>query len=224
MPFMRTVSVFEAKTKLSALLAEVEAGGEVIIARAGTPVARLVAVEKLPARRLGIDDARIAIADDFDVITALDIVIKVCLGNSPLLGSRTVTPERASECNDSRRCRVHHVLGVANLPEYHRNPFDRLLALGRMRLRLSAGRQRPADDVIGKCNCGASFRCAERLGRIGEVEGVGISRRQIVCICGEHRRANLRRNRDVEIGKCAQKDATEMRRDRISLKIGDRRV
>jgi len=63
---MRTVNVLEAKTKLSALLAEVEAGGEVIIARAGIPVARLVAVEKLPARRLGIDDGRIEIADDFD--------------------------------------------------------------------------------------------------------------------------------------------------------------
>ncbi len=63
---MRTVNVLEVKTKLSALLAEVEAGGEVIIARAGIPVARLVAVEKLPARRLGIDDGRIEIADDFD--------------------------------------------------------------------------------------------------------------------------------------------------------------
>ncbi len=63
---MRTVNVLEAKTKLSALLAEVEAGGEVIIARAGIPVARLVAVEKLPARRLGIDDGRIEIVDDFD--------------------------------------------------------------------------------------------------------------------------------------------------------------
>jgi len=63
---MRTVNVLEAKTKLSALLAEVEPGGEVFIARAGTPVARLVAVEKLPVRRLGIDDGRIEIADDFD--------------------------------------------------------------------------------------------------------------------------------------------------------------
>jgi antitoxin (DNA-binding transcriptional repressor) of toxin-antitoxin stability system len=35
---MRTVNVLEAKTHLSALLAEVEAGGEVVIARAGVPV------------------------------------------------------------------------------------------------------------------------------------------------------------------------------------------
>lgn len=63
---MRTVNVLEAKTTLSALLAEVEAGGEVIIARAGTPVARLVAVGKIPARPIGIDDGRLRIADDFD--------------------------------------------------------------------------------------------------------------------------------------------------------------
>lgn len=63
---MRTVNVLEAKTTLSALLAEVEAGGEVVIARAGTPVARLVAVGKAPARRLGIDDGRLHISDDFD--------------------------------------------------------------------------------------------------------------------------------------------------------------
>lgn len=37
-----TVNVYEAKTQLSALLARVEAGEEVVIARAGTPIARLV--------------------------------------------------------------------------------------------------------------------------------------------------------------------------------------
>jgi prevent-host-death family protein len=39
---MKTVNVHEAKSTLSALLAEVEQGGEVTIARNGTPVARLV--------------------------------------------------------------------------------------------------------------------------------------------------------------------------------------
>jgi prevent-host-death family protein len=38
---MRTVNVHEAKTHLSTLLAAVEAGEEVVIARAGRPVARL---------------------------------------------------------------------------------------------------------------------------------------------------------------------------------------
>ena len=39
---MATVNVHEAKTHLSRLLAQVEAGEEVIIARNGTPVARMV--------------------------------------------------------------------------------------------------------------------------------------------------------------------------------------
>ena len=42
---MHTVGVFEAKNKLTALLDEVEAGGEVLITRRGKPVARLVRAE-----------------------------------------------------------------------------------------------------------------------------------------------------------------------------------
>jgi len=42
---MHMVGVFEAKTHLTALLDEVEAGGEVLITRRGKPVARLVAAE-----------------------------------------------------------------------------------------------------------------------------------------------------------------------------------
>lgn len=42
---MHTVGVFEAKNKLTALLDEVEAGGEVLITRRGKPVARLVSAE-----------------------------------------------------------------------------------------------------------------------------------------------------------------------------------
>lgn len=39
---MHTVGVFEAKNKLTALLDEVEGGGEILITRRGKPVARLV--------------------------------------------------------------------------------------------------------------------------------------------------------------------------------------
>lgn len=42
---MHTVGVFEAKNGLSALLDEVENGGEVIITRRGKPVARLAPME-----------------------------------------------------------------------------------------------------------------------------------------------------------------------------------
>ena len=41
---MVTVNVHEAKTNLSRLLAQVEAGEDVVIARNGKPVARLVRV------------------------------------------------------------------------------------------------------------------------------------------------------------------------------------
>jgi len=42
---MKTVNVHEAKTHLSALLSEVEQGEDIVIARNGTPVARLVRVQ-----------------------------------------------------------------------------------------------------------------------------------------------------------------------------------
>jgi prevent-host-death family protein len=65
---MKTVNVHEAKTHLSKLLAEVEAGGEFTIARAGKPVARVVSVDEKPRprRRLGGLRGQAVIPDDFD--------------------------------------------------------------------------------------------------------------------------------------------------------------
>lgn len=65
---MAQVNVHEAKTQLSKLLARVAAGEEIVIARAGKPVARLVAVEqKRPRRVPGMDAGKdFWIADDFD--------------------------------------------------------------------------------------------------------------------------------------------------------------
>lgn len=52
---MRTVNVHAAKTGLSSLLEAVERGEEVVIARAGRPIAKLVAVTKsTQRRRLGL--------------------------------------------------------------------------------------------------------------------------------------------------------------------------
>lgn len=61
---MATVNVHEAKTHLSALLARAEAGEEIVIARAGTPVARLVAEHVATARSFGHLDLQVP--DDFD--------------------------------------------------------------------------------------------------------------------------------------------------------------
>jgi prevent-host-death family protein len=47
------VNVQDAKTRLSELLARVERGEEITIARAGRPIARLVAVEQPAKRALG---------------------------------------------------------------------------------------------------------------------------------------------------------------------------
>jgi prevent-host-death family protein len=47
---MTTVNVLEAKTHFSSLLARAEQGEEIIVARAGLPVVRLVPVEPVPER------------------------------------------------------------------------------------------------------------------------------------------------------------------------------
>ena len=49
----RTVKVQEAKTHLSALLAAVERGEDIVIARGDRPVAKLVALAKPGKRQLG---------------------------------------------------------------------------------------------------------------------------------------------------------------------------
>jgi prevent-host-death family protein len=45
-------NIHEAKSNLSRLIEQVEAGGEAVIARAGKPVVRLVLVEEAPPRRV----------------------------------------------------------------------------------------------------------------------------------------------------------------------------
>jgi prevent-host-death family protein len=67
----KTVNIHTAKTNLSSLIAEVEAGQEVVIARAGKPVARLVPIGKRSianARRkvTGSLKGKIRFGRDFD--------------------------------------------------------------------------------------------------------------------------------------------------------------
>jgi prevent-host-death family protein len=62
---MKMVNVHRAKTELSRLLEAAERGEDVVIARAGTPVARLVPVtqkERMPGRLAG----KIRLGADFD--------------------------------------------------------------------------------------------------------------------------------------------------------------
>ena len=62
---MAVVNVHQAKTQLSRLLARVEAGEEVVIARRGEPVARLVACKPRKKRRPNRLKGKIVIPDDF---------------------------------------------------------------------------------------------------------------------------------------------------------------
>ncbi len=62
---MTTVNIQQAKTQLSRLLAAVEAGEEVVIARNGSPVARLVRYERRGKRCFGALAERIAVDDSF---------------------------------------------------------------------------------------------------------------------------------------------------------------
>lgn len=61
-----TYNVHEAKTNLSRLLQQVAEGDQVVIAKAGEPVARLVPVPKKGLRELGFAKGQVWLADDFD--------------------------------------------------------------------------------------------------------------------------------------------------------------
>ncbi len=64
---MQTVNIHDAKTHLSRLLEQVAAGEEIIIAKAGKAVARLVPLEQPPGkRRLGRLKGKLKVPDDFD--------------------------------------------------------------------------------------------------------------------------------------------------------------
>jgi prevent-host-death family protein len=65
---MSQVGMHEAKTKLSQLVERAHAGEDIVIARRGTPVARLVPIApaKSFASLRGTYRGRIVIADDFD--------------------------------------------------------------------------------------------------------------------------------------------------------------
>lgn len=62
-----TVNIHAAKTQLSRLLEQVEAGEEIVIARAGKPIARIVPLgQSRPQRRLGLLAGQFTVSDDFD--------------------------------------------------------------------------------------------------------------------------------------------------------------
>ncbi len=72
---MQTVNIHEAKTQFSRFVDRAEAGEEIVIARAGKPVARLVALESasLKPRKLGLGKKQFSFPEKFDDLSAGDI-------------------------------------------------------------------------------------------------------------------------------------------------------
>jgi prevent-host-death family protein len=72
---MKTINIHAAKTHLSSLVEEAAAGEEIIIAKAGKPVARIVALEKSDARKtFGMLKGKIQVSDDFDAPLPAEIL------------------------------------------------------------------------------------------------------------------------------------------------------
>ena len=64
---MNITNIHEAKTRLSRLIERAQAGEEVIIAKAGVPVAKLIRYDQEDApRQPGLWRGEVRIADDFD--------------------------------------------------------------------------------------------------------------------------------------------------------------
>lgn len=72
---MTVVNIYDAKTRLSKLIEEAEAGHDVVIARGGKPVARLTRLDA-PKRtlRFGVLKDKIKVSEDFDAPLPSDIL------------------------------------------------------------------------------------------------------------------------------------------------------
>jgi prevent-host-death family protein len=69
------INIHEAKTHLSRIVDEVAAGSEVIIAKAGKPMARLTPLAGLPrAKRLGLLKGKVRVPDDFNAPLSEDVI------------------------------------------------------------------------------------------------------------------------------------------------------
>jgi prevent-host-death family protein len=64
---VRIINIHEAKTHLSKIIDDVVAGHEVIIAKAGKPMARLSPLNGAPtAKKLGLLKGKLEVPDDFN--------------------------------------------------------------------------------------------------------------------------------------------------------------
>ncbi len=74
---MRTVNIHEAKTHLSRLVEQAADGEGFIIAKAGKPMVKVIALDMADAkapRRLGFMEGEFTVPDDFDTMFADEIL------------------------------------------------------------------------------------------------------------------------------------------------------
>lgn len=73
-PVSRPINLYDAKTQLSQLVERAAAGEEIVIAKAGRPMARLVPLKVAPVVRVpGMLKGKIAIGPDFDAPLPADL-------------------------------------------------------------------------------------------------------------------------------------------------------
>ena len=74
---IQTYNVQEAKAQLSKLLQEVDSGIEVIIAKAGKPMARISRIEENSSKiRFGVLKGKVKVSEDFDAPLPDDLLSK----------------------------------------------------------------------------------------------------------------------------------------------------
>lgn len=81
---MRTINIHEAKTHLSRLVEQAAAGESFVIAKAGKPLVKVVALDAPAAeqvKRVGFMTGQIAVPDDFDRMGSADI--ELLFGDGP---------------------------------------------------------------------------------------------------------------------------------------------
>jgi prevent-host-death family protein len=70
---MQTVNIHDAKTQFSRYVDQVATGDEIIIARAGKPVARLAPLATKPTRQLGLGKGKFTMPEQFDTMHQAEI-------------------------------------------------------------------------------------------------------------------------------------------------------
>jgi prevent-host-death family protein len=113
---MEIINIHEAKTRLSKLLRQVSQGEPFIIAKAGRPIAKVVAIdspEPSQAQRLGFLAGEIEVPVDFDRMGEAEIAASFGLVDNPANTELAITSQ--------------HAIATTHLPPIHKDPFDRLL-------------------------------------------------------------------------------------------------